>query len=178
MAILIEAISVVIKRSAIDKKYPGGWEEFVEDAPNETLCADSTLVRVGFMSPVDVESYVNYLENKGFVYLYDGEANDLVVVDQQRGLSATCNWLNFGHINLDDDPSRRVAGCQAVDETDKTLLTPDGWKYEGSLSQTFVFAPTEQVEKSLKFLRHENGLDVYYNKLTDKKVYLGRTGEE
>ena len=58
MAILVEAISVVIKRSVIDQKFPGGWEAFVEDCPNRTLCADSALARVGFMTPVDVESYV------------------------------------------------------------------------------------------------------------------------
>jgi len=46
VAILIEAISVVIKRSVIDNKFPGGWEAFAEDCPNQTLCADSALARV------------------------------------------------------------------------------------------------------------------------------------
>ena len=178
MAILIEAISVVIKRSAIDKKFPGGWDGFVKDSPNQTLCADSSLARVGFMSPVDVESYVKHLEENGFIYLQNNEAIDLVVVDQQRGLSANCTWVEFGHVNLDGDASKRVAGCQVVDGVDEPLLTPDGWEYESSLSQTFAFAPTEHVGKSLEFLRHENGLDVYFNKLTREEVYLGRTGEK
>jgi hypothetical protein len=178
VAILIEAISVVIKRSAIDDKYPGGWEAFVEDCPNQTLCADSTLARIGFMSPVDVESYVKQLEINGFVYLQNNEAKDLVVADQQRGLSANCKWVEFGHVNLDGDTSKRVASCQIVGGVDEPLLNPDGWKYEGSLSQTFAFAPTEHVDKSLQFLRHENGLDVYFNKLTGKEVYLGRTGDK
>jgi hypothetical protein len=34
------------------------------------------------------------------------------------------------------------------------------------------------VDKSLKFLRHENGVDVYLNKLTDEEVYSSRTGEK
>ena len=55
---------------------------------------------------------------------------------------------------------------------------PDGWVYEGSLSQTFGFVPTENADKSLKFLRHENGLDVYYSELTGKEVFVGRTGEK
>jgi hypothetical protein len=33
------------------------------------------------------------------------------------------------------------------------------------------------VDKSLEFLRREDGLDVYFNKLTGKEVYIGRTGE-
>ena len=178
MAILIEAISVVIKRTVIDDKFPGGWKAFVNDCPNKTLCADSALARVGFMSPVDVESYVKHLEENGFVYLQDNTAIDLVVADQQRGLSAKSTWVEFSHVNLDGDASKRVAGCQIIDGVDEPLLTPDGWEYEGSLSQTFGFAPTEHVDKSLEFLRHENGTDVYFNKLTGKEVYLGRTGEK
>ena len=178
MAILVEAISVVIKRSAIDQHFPGGWDAFVEDCPNQTLCADSGLARVGFMSPVDVESYVKHLEKVGFVYLKASEAIDLVVVDQQRGLSANCKWVEFGHVNLDGAHSKRVATCQIIGGVEEPLLTPDGWQYEGSLSQTFVFAPIEHVDKSLEFLRHEDGLDVYFNKLTGKEVYLGKTGEK
>lgn len=56
-------------------------------------------------------------------------------------------------------------------------MTPDGWQYQGSLSQTYAFAPADHVDKSLKFLRHEDGVDVYLNSLTGKEVYLGRTGE-
>jgi len=31
--------------------------------------------------------------------------------------------------------------------------------------------PEEDKEKSLKFIRHENGLDVYWNTLTSKEVF-------
>ena len=178
MAILIEAISVVIKRSAIDSKFPGGWEAFVINCPNQTLCADSALARVGFMSPVDVESFIKYLENIGFIYLQDNTAIDMVAVDQHQGLAAPCIWVEFGHVNLDGDSTKRVAACQFSDGAHEPLLTPDSWEYEGSLSQTYSFAPTEHVDKSLEFLRHENGLDVYLNKLTGKEIYLGRTGEK
>ncbi len=178
MAILIEAISVVIKRSVIDNKFPKGWEAFVENCPNQTLCADSSLVRIGFMSPVDVESYLMQLEKKGFIYLQNDEAIDLAVVDQQQGVSVDCKWLEFGHVNLSGDSSRKVSACQMVGGLGEPLFTPDGWEYEGSLSQTFMFAPTEHIDKSLEFMRHENGLDVYFNKLTGKEVYLGRSGDK
>ena len=176
MAVLIEAISVVIKRSAIEAKYPGGWESFVADVPNQTLGADDELARVGFMIPNDVESYVKHLEQYALIYIQDGSTVDLAVVDQQRGFAIPCDWAGFGHGALDGDKNRKVAGCQAFDSKGGPLITPDGWKYEGSLSQTFAFAPTEHVDKSLKFLRHENGLDVYFNSLTGKDVYIGRTG--
>ena len=177
MAVLIEAISVVIKRSVINEKYPRGWEGFVADAPNETLCADGELARVGFMAPDDVESFVNHLKQYDFIYQQDGIAKELVVVDQRQGCFTKCEWLTFGFCNFDRDEKKRVAACIAVDDTDSPLLTPDGWEYEGSLSHTYGYVPIEHTDKSLKFLRHEDGLDVYFNELTGKEAYIGRTGE-
>jgi hypothetical protein len=29
----------------------------------------------------------------------------------------------------------------------------------------------------IKFLRHDNGVDVYYDRFADKEVFVGRTGE-
>ncbi len=69
MAVLIEAISVVIKRIAIGEKFPDGWEVFVSDVPNKTLCADGKLARVAFMDPVDAESYIMDLEQYGILLL-------------------------------------------------------------------------------------------------------------
>ena len=37
------------------------------------------------------------------------------------------------------------------------LLSPDGWVYEGSLSQTFSFVPTEHVAQGLEFGKSEAG---------------------
>ena len=176
MAVLIEGISVVIRRSAIMDKFPGGWEGFLSDVPNQTLCADDELARVGFMIPADAESYIKRLERFGLRYLVDGLAVDVVVADQQRGFAATCNWAEFGQVSLDEESGRRVAACQAKNSTLTTLVSPAGWQYQGSLSQTFGFVPSDHVDKSLKFLRHENGVDVYLNKLTGKEVYIGGTG--
>jgi hypothetical protein len=46
------------------------------------------------------------------------------------------------------------------------------------LSAGYDFVPTEQLDKSLVFLRHEGGLDVYFNRVTGKEVYVGRTGQD
>jgi len=34
------------------------------------------------------------------------------------------------------------------------------------------------IEKALKFLRSEDGLDVYWSELSGKEVYIGRTNRE
>ncbi len=174
MAVLLEAISVIIRMDAIQKLYPGGWEVFRDAAPNQTLCADSKLARIGFMSPVDVESFVKELEELRFVYMDNGSCKDIVVADQQRGFAIPCDWAQCGSVSIEGND---IKACQAVDDDSFQLMTPDGWQFEGSLSQTYAFAPTEHIDKSLKFLRHEDGMDVYLNILTGKEVYLGRTGE-
>jgi len=175
MAVLVEGISVIIQRSVIEEKYPGGWQGFVAGAPNKTLCADEELARVGFMTPVDVEAYVKHLGQYGFQYLAEGEAIDLVVADQLRGLLAECDWCEFSQVSGGSNNLDRIAGCRAVGSKAKTLSCPDGWKYEGSLSQMYAFVPTADLAKNMKFLRHQNGLDVYLNQLTGKEVYMGRT---
>jgi len=34
MAVLVEAISVIVRREAIAAKLPGGWSHFVDEVPN------------------------------------------------------------------------------------------------------------------------------------------------
>ena len=111
MAVLIEAISVVIRADALLAAYKDDWDAFKHTVPNRTMCADGELVRVGFMSPEDVEGYVRKLSEAGLIYLDHGAAKDLVVVDQMRGPLVPCEWIEFGHVNLDNDPSKRVAVC-------------------------------------------------------------------
>jgi hypothetical protein len=174
MAVLIEAISVIVRMPAIIEIYPGGWEAFRDAAPNETLCADAKLARVGFMTPVDVEAFVKELESKGLTFAGSEAASNIAVVDQLAGFTDDCNWAESGSVNIDGNP---IKLCRAVGDESHTLITPDGWVYEHSLSRTYTFVPNEHIEKSMKYLRHEKGLDVYLNTVTGKEEYIGRTGE-
>lgn len=152
--------------------YPGGWAGFVADCPNATLCADAQLARVGFMTPTDVQLFVDRLVAIGLEFVRDGVAADIAVVDQVGGTTVSCPWLEVGTVDL---AGRPVRACRLVGDTDHTLITPDGWTYAGSLSAADNFVPNDQVADTVEFLRHENGLDVFLNRLTGKVVYLGRT---
>ena len=172
MAVLIEAISVVIRTDALLKKYPGGWNAFMKIVPNSTLCSDNELARVGFMTPQDVGAFVARLEQAGLVFLRSEKAVDLAIVDQLRGPTTPCDWLEFGHIEMGPG---KVAACRLAGSQSTEILTPDGWKYEGSLSASHGFVPTEGIRKDLTYLRTENGIDVYLDKASGKEVYVGRT---
>lgn len=149
----------------------------MDAAPNQTLCADDHLVRVGFMQSADVEAFVNTLGAHGIHYLSDDTVVDLVVVDQQRGPMVPCEWLQFGRVTIGEGVGESVAGCRFVGDTATVLATPDDWVFEGSLSQRFGFAPSGDPQ-GLKFLRHEDGLDVYLSELTGDEVFVGRTSSD
>ena len=53
---------------SINEKFPCGWIGFKDHVPNQTLCADNELARVGFMTPEDVKNFVGALECAGLVY--------------------------------------------------------------------------------------------------------------
>ena len=175
MAVLAEAISVVVRADALLAAFQGGWEGFKVIVPNQTMCADGELVRVGFMTPDDAKGFVERLGALGLTYIDGGTARDLVVVDQMRGPMVACDWIEFGHVNPDNDPAKRVAACRLKGSIRSQVVMPPGWAFEGSLSQTFTFVPTEHAGRSLTFLRHEGGLDVYRNDVTGEEVFVGRT---
>ena len=113
MAVLIEATSVVVPALALLKKFTGGWEAFERMVPNQTLCADTEIVRVGFMTPQDVEAFVKNLKDAGLEHLRENKAIDIATVDQMRGILSECDWLEFGHVNLSGS-GHRVAACRLV----------------------------------------------------------------
>jgi hypothetical protein len=184
MAVLVEAISVITRRDAIDAKYPGGWAAFVQAAPNSTLCYDSELARIGFMHPQDVERFIVRLTEGGLIFLVDNKAQDLAVADQQRGLMTECDWLEFAKLPF-GKTGGKVSACWFFDGPRVAsgvhfrgksidLATPPGWEFEESLSHRFGFVPTGQEEGRLKFLRSDDGMDVFLDQQTGKEVFVPR----
>ncbi len=184
MAVLVEAISVIVRRDAVNARFSGGWREFLVIVPNSTLCSDEDLARVGFMSPPDVDEFVRRLEMGGLISLRDGQAVDIAVVDQMRGSTMPASWLEFARLSL-GGTENKVAACWLFEGPRRgagihmpakgmTLATPDGWTYENSLSANFKFVENGEMEKKLKFLRHKDGTDVYLDLSTGKEVYMGR----
>lgn len=177
MAVLVEAISVVVRLDAIDARFVGGWAAFLASAPNRTLCADADLARVGFMAPQDVLAYVTELEAGGLVCLCKGEAQDLAVLDQLHGPTVNAPWLDFGTIDVDEFKGR-VGACRLLGSIDEQVAAPIGWKFQGSMSERGGIVANEDADGRMKFLRADNSVDVFLDKSTGEEVYLGRTSRE
>ena len=176
MAVLIEGISVVVRASAVMTKYEGGSAAFVREVPNRSFCADGELARVGFMVPDDVKTYVSHLESRGLTYVNDREAVDLVVVDQRTGLCVACSWAAFGSTLWNNNPAWPIVVCCAEPTRVKHTVVPDGWAFEMSLSAQHRFVRSDAIPPSLKFLRREQDLEVYYDEKLGKEIYAARSG--
>ena len=178
MAVLIEGSSIVIRADSLVYKFHSGWDGFEAIVPNKTISADNELVCIGCISPQDVEAFIEKLESNGLTYLLDDISIDIAVVDQLRGIVCRCDWLEFGRITLDDG-NHKVAACRMVGSDIKLLVTPIGWEYEKSLSNSHGFVPKEHLDRSLKYIRHEHegNAELYQDSDSRKDVYLGRARE-
>lgn len=172
MPILIEALSVVVRRETIDRRYEGGWSGFVADTMNDTLCADSNIARIGFMHPNDVSAFIRRLERHGFVFLDGaGSAMDVVVVDQREGPTTPCTWIEFFRQTV---PGGVVSAARLAGSREEGLFCPDGWDFEHSLSRSFQFYPNAEKNENLEFVRQEHAISVFRDRRTGQEVYLTR----
>ncbi len=151
MAVLVEAISVIVRKNAISDRVAGGMTRFRSELPNRTFCEDEQICRIGFLSPDETSSFVEKLQTLGLHFLDEaGQATDFAVVDQQHGPTTACTWLAFGRIPCDDF-GHHVSACWldtshdvSTDEhtlSAGTLAIPAGWRFETSLSKNFQFTP-------------------------------------
>jgi tetratricopeptide (TPR) repeat protein len=168
MAVLVEGISVVVRRDALERKLRHGWDDFVDLVPNST---DGVLAAVSFMTPFDVGAFVSTLVERGLVFVEGEEAVDFAVVDQRTGPTGPASWLQCGIL---DDFSVRVAACWIQGQAPGRVAMFDGWKYEESLSYRHTFVPNKAMDDRLKPLRREGGNDVYRDLWTGDELFAGR----
>jgi hypothetical protein len=90
LAIALEFINVIVRKSAIEAKYPGGVDGFVrQDFAN--YLEDEHILRVGFMSTSEATRFVEELLGAGLRHS-DDAASDLAVITWDTAPS----WLTVG----------------------------------------------------------------------------------
>jgi len=149
MAVLVEGISVLVRKDSVRNRMTGGDARFRLLIPNSTFCEDDQLSRVGFLDPAEVGSFIDELKNVGLTFVEDGKCIDFVVCDQQRGPTVDCDWLEFCHLPMEGgkvgaawlyEGERKVAGVH-MQSASMQLATPPGWTFKDSLSDKFQFVP-------------------------------------
>lgn len=174
MAVLAEALSLVIKVESLLNLSTENQVKFTQNIPNKTFCGDGELIRIDFMNPADVQSYADTLNLLGLVFMEDGRAKDFVVVDQLRGPTTDCSWVDFGEIEL-GDTGNSIKSCRLKGSSITQVSCPTGWSFENSLSKKTGYIDKKKIPTKLKFLRKEGHQDVYLDKETGKEVFIGRS---
>ena len=92
MAVEIEFANVIIRKAALEAKYPGGLEAFVAtDLPNYT--EDLHLARIGFMSTTEALDLADDLRQRGLTF--DDTKHSEVAIVQHESCPA---WLTTGKV--------------------------------------------------------------------------------
>ena len=155
MAVLVEGISVLVRKDSVQNKMISGDARFRLLIPNATFCEDDQLARVGFLDPAEVGSYIDELANVGLTFVEDGKSIDIVVCDQQRGPTVDCDWIEFCHLPMEGgkvgaawlyEGERMGAGVH-MQSTSIQLATPPGWQFKDSLSDKFQFVPNDTTRQ-------------------------------
>lgn len=103
MAIATEFIDFIVPIKIIEKKYPGGWAQCLEDhadALGRRVWHDNHLFRDGAMNPRDIEYLVNYWTDLGFTPTEEKNGQkvwkDVCVFEGFfSGPTLPCDWIDF-----------------------------------------------------------------------------------
>jgi hypothetical protein len=182
MAVLVEGVSVVVRRAAIELRYSGGADAFVEAAAGPAFCADDELACVGFLATADAEAFCEALAEAGLSFGDDGTAADVAVVDQFEGVVTDTDWLEFARLDS-DGAGHEIAACWLYEgprnddvihlpSGELELSVPDGWEYATSLSAAARFIADDEIDERLEFVRHDPSLgDIYRDLTTGEELY-------
>lgn len=94
MAIELEFINLVVRKSTLETKYQGSTEQFKMDLPNQSLREDDDLIRFGCMNWNDMEHFTDVLVSKGLEYK-DQDTTDFVVISALQGALWKVDWIGF-----------------------------------------------------------------------------------
>ena len=112
MAVLVEGLSVVVRNSALDKKFPGASSRFQDGLSDDPICFDDNLTCIHLASPDEVGAFVGWCEGAGLIFLANGVCVDIVVVDQRTGPTTDCEWIQYSRVPFNDSqPRGRIAIC-------------------------------------------------------------------
>jgi len=131
MAVLVEGISVIVRRWDVSRRYPRGLRGYRALCANGTLCTDGQLVRVGFISPDAALAFVAGLQEVGFVGVSDGMSIDSCLVDQRQGMVYRASWLEIFRFPYQGGSLTLAA---LAGDNSATVAVPKGWRFEDSLS--------------------------------------------
>jgi tetratricopeptide (TPR) repeat protein len=165
MAIVVEAFTVIIRNATLAAKYPGGLDGFRRDCPNATFCTDNSISRVAFMARNDADAFIAQIAARGLTPSIKQAAEEVALVTASNGPAIPCAWLELG--SSGKTPVAWLSGTQQG-----AISAPAGWDPNAA---PLRFMSPEEMKDRLEFVRSQDNMDVYRDKLTGKVLFTART---
>ena len=126
MSVLVEALSVVTRRSTLDDYYPGGTDSYLQLANSEAssarlACVDEELTSVSFLRPADAQQWIDDLAAYNIFHIHEGQSFEIVCIDQRLGPTTPCDWIEW-RIHPDGFTHCWLAGTEPG-----LMIAPEGW---------------------------------------------------
>jgi hypothetical protein len=171
MAVLCDAISVIVAVQAIENNIPGGLETYRRNAP-KSFCTDGYITRVGFMNRDDVAYWIGKLQDFGLVFIEDTDSEaavaiDIAVVDQVKGPTCEVPWLATA---VEDG----VRWAWSTTNGRGELVAHDGWSSEDSIR----LAGSQENPPAVSAVLHTQDFDLHIDSGTGKVRYTARPWAE
>lgn len=170
MAIAILTRAVIVPVSMLEKVWPGGEAGYRTAAPNQTYRCDGCLAAIDFMSPGDVEFWIEgTLKPAGLRFPTHGRERDVVVVDVVEGPTTPCEWLEFTR-----QPKWGEARLKGAPETG--LTGPRHWSPENEPEVKYL--DSETSGRRMRFIGAEPHLVTFEDEETGKRNYVGMVSSD
>lgn len=170
MAIAVLTRAVIIPVDVLERKWPGGEAGYRAAAPNKTYRCDGHLAAIEFMTPGDVDYWIDKrVRPAGLHFPEKGGERDAVVVDAHEGLTTACGWIDFRR--RDKWAEARLKGAP-----ESPLTGPSGWSPEAE-PETHYLDP-EACGRRMKFLSVDHAVATFLDEETGKRNYIGVVNRE
>ena len=168
MPVLIEGVSVLLKKGAVIERYTGGYGQFLFDLNgHKSLTSSNQLLCVQYENHEQARAYLQLIAQKGLkvalINIENPSDTDAVLVDQVFGPSIRVWWLDFITLDQSTDLAKskirkkpnsikeKIVVAATNDEMDEReelrlqcwqrseIAFPEGWKYKESKSLELEF---------------------------------------
>jgi hypothetical protein len=125
MSVLVEALTLVMRRSTLDASYPGGADAMVawlfgKEVRARWVVGDEHLVAASFLTEA-IHPVADTLLERGFLLMEEDGNQDAVVVDALLGLPSLCAWLEWA-----PPQGEQFSVCWLAGSPRGELAIPDG----------------------------------------------------
>lgn len=151
MAVLVEMISVIIKRNSIENNLLSTqYMKLMDYVLQNPSCMDEDVLCIHMQSPMLTSSFVDFSKECNLDW-----GKDFIIVDQNDGQTTGCEWIQFTHIGATepmaigvffDEPKNFGDGLYIKDKDNFGVVVPRNWEYEGSMSQGHKVIPLEDIK--------------------------------